>query len=141
MKTNRDRECEDRLLDAVLQDESWQTTSAAFKADALGTFRARQRRLKLVRGSACVVALATVVAGVLLGWGPREAAPAKNAVEPTDASRKSAASHYLTDEELLASFPEGSCLLAEVDGRKELVFLDPSVERLYLAKPNEPGNQ
>ena len=43
MKTNPDFEGEEALLNAVLGDESWQTTNAAGKAAAVGTFRARQR--------------------------------------------------------------------------------------------------
>jgi hypothetical protein len=40
---------------------------------------------------------------------------------------------YITDEQLVSSFPPGSCFIAEVDGRKELVFFDPAVERRYVA--------
>ena len=41
---------------------------------------------------------------------------------------------YLTDGELLALFPNGSCFLAEVDGKKELIFLDPEVERQCMSE-------
>lgn len=33
----------------------------------------------------------------------------------------------LTDENLLASFPEGSCFIAKVDHRTVLVFRDPDL--------------
>jgi hypothetical protein len=41
----------------------------------------------------------------------------------------------MTDKELLASFPEGSCFLAEVDGKEELIFVDPNLERKYMGRP------
>jgi hypothetical protein len=33
----------------------------------------------------------------------------------------------ITEEQMLAIFPAGSCLLAEINGEKQLVFLDPKV--------------
>ncbi len=45
-----------------------------------------------------------------------------------------------SDEELLALFPRGSCILAEIDGRKELVFLDPKLERLYLSRAGKAAH-
>jgi hypothetical protein len=45
---------------------------------------------------------------------------------------------YLTDDELLALFPAGSCFLAEVDGKKKLVFFDPEVEREYVSDAGAP---
>ena len=47
---------------------------------------------------------------------------------------------HLTDAELVAAFPKGSCFIAEVDGRKELVFLDPQVERTYVARSGVRNN-
>jgi hypothetical protein len=38
----------------------------------------------------------------------------------------------LNDDELLAIFPEGSCFLAEVNGRKTLVFHDPAVRAKFF---------
>ena len=38
----------------------------------------------------------------------------------------------LTDEELIASFPPNTCLLAEVEGRKILVFRDATLRKQYL---------
>ena len=46
----------------------------------------------------------------------------------------------LTDQELVAAFPKGSCFIAEVDGKKELVFLDPKVEHMYVARSGSGGN-
>jgi len=41
----------------------------------------------------------------------------------------------LTYGELIALFAPGSCFLAEVDGKKKLVFYDPNVERQYVCDP------
>ena len=34
----------------------------------------------------------------------------------------------LSDKELVSLFPKGSCVIAEINGRKELVFFDPQIE-------------
>jgi len=135
MNTNPDPEREDTLLDAVLRDESWQTVSAAFKAEALGKFGARQRRRRLTRWMGCMAALAVAGVCAVYWFGRPPAAPPQIAVKQTAEPRKMGSLRYLTDEELLASFPKGSCMLAEINGRKELVFLDPDLERIYLSKP------
>ena len=58
-------------------------------------------------------------------------------IEPRKAPDKP---RYLTDQELVAKFPKGSCFIAEVDGKKELVFLDPKVKRTYVARSGAGGN-
>jgi hypothetical protein len=131
MKTNPDRE--DTLLDAVLRDESWQTNNAAFKAEALGTFRTRQRVRRLTRWAGGAVVLAVVVAGAVHWRGRPTATPRQFVASRVEAPKKTEKPRYLTDEELLASFPKGSCFIAEVDGKKELVFFDPNVERKFVA--------
>ena len=135
MKPNPSPGTEDPLLDAVLRDETWQITSTAFKAEALGVFRGRQRVRRATRWSGACFAFAVLLAcGV--HWSHRpEATPVSRAVTPREAPQPSGKPRYMTDRELLASFPEGSCFLAEIDGTKQLVFLDPEVERRYVANP------
>ncbi len=58
--------------------------------------------------------------------------PRTPAVPVLTQSPSPAASHPLTDRELLAAFPPGSCFLAEVNGKKVLVFSDPAIEKQYL---------
>jgi len=132
MKTNPDFEREAPLLDAVLRDEDWQIASAAIKADVMGAFRRRQRLRRITRGTGWVIALAAGIAGTFHWLGRPAAAPQRILVQ--QAEQKSVGARFLSDEELLASFPKGSCFLAEIDGRKELVFLDPNVERCFMAK-------
>src|SRR6266567_3179067 len=129
MNTNPDFERQDVLLNAVLQDESWQTTNAACKTEVLGAFRARQRVRRLTLWTVCLVTLAAVVACGVYWLSLPEAAPPPMAKNPPEAPGESGKPRYLTDDELVASFPEGSCFLAEIDGKKQLVFLDHNVER------------
>ena len=140
MRTNSDPDRDDALLDAMLHDEDWQTASAGFKAEALRTFRARQRVRRLTRWTGGVAALAAVTIGLVL-WSERPAAPARQmAMTHTQVPKAPDKPRSLTDAELVAAFPKGSCFIAEVDGKKELVFLDPKVARNYVARSPAEGN-
>ncbi len=140
MRTDPDPASEEPLLNAVLGDETWQAVSTAFKAEALRTYRARQRLRRLTRWGGSVAGLAVLVAGVA-HWSSRPpAAPRPTMMAHTEVPKPPASSRRLTDAELIAAFPKGSCFVAEVDGRKELIFLDPKAERSYVARPRPPGN-
>jgi len=128
------------LLDATLRDETWQAASAAFKAEALRTFRVRQRVRRLTRWAGGVAALAAAIAGVAHWFSPRATAPRPIMVAHVEVPRAPAKPRLLTDAELVAAFPKGSCFIAEVDGKKELIFLDSKLERTYLARSGAPGD-
>jgi hypothetical protein len=133
MKTNSDPERDDALLDATLNDSAWQEASAAFKAQALKTFRAQQRLRLLGRWGTGAAALAALVVG-LAGAPASCSAPNHRApVQVAAVAQAPEKPRQPTDDELLATFPKGSCFLAEVDGKKELVFLDPKVERAFVS--------
>lgn len=134
MRMNSDPERDDTLLDAMLRDESWQTASAAFKAEALRTFRVRQRLRRLTRWAGSVAALAAVIAVAGHWFGRPAPAPRQVAMAHSEMPKAPDKPRHLTDAELVAAFPKGSCFIAEVDGRKELVFFDPQVEHTYLAR-------
>ena len=140
MRMNSDPERDDGLLDAMLRDENWQAASAAFKAEALRTFRVRQRIRRLTRWAGSVAALAAMMAGVVYWFGPPAAAPRQITVAHTEVRKAPDQPRYLTDQELVAKFPKGSCFIAEVDGKKELVFLDPKLERTYVSHSAAEGN-
>jgi hypothetical protein len=135
MRTNSESERNDALLEAMLKDESWQAASANGKAKALGVFQVRQRRRRLTRWAGSVAALAALTA-VVAHWPGQQPAPTRPPIARTapPASKASRNPRLLSDRELLAAFPKGSCFIAEVDGRKELVFFDPKVERAYMAR-------
>ena len=135
MKIDPDPEKQESLLDAVLRDESWVATSAGFKAEAMLAFRARQRLRRITRWAGCMMTLA---AGVLcamhwLGYS-LPSSQRQVIVKKLEAAKEPGHMQFLTDEELLASFPKASCILAEIDGKKELVFLDANLERTYVAE-------
>jgi len=140
MKTNPDPENQDALLEAVLRDDGWQAANAAGKAAALRVFQTRQRVRRLARWGGGAAALA-VVAVCATHWlaGPVAESPRRLAViQPQNPPAQPEKSKYLTDGELIALFPPGSCFLAEVDGKKKLVFYDASVERQYVCEPGAP---
>jgi len=137
MKTNPDPENEDALLEAVLRDDGWQAANAAGKAAALSVFQARQRVRRLARwgGGAAVLAVVAVCAARWLAGPVAEAPPRLAVIQPEAPPAQPEKAKYLTDGELIALFPPGSCFLAEVDGQKKLVFFDPQVERQYVSDP------
>ena len=140
MRTNPDPEREDALLDATLRDETWQAANAVFKTEAMRTFRTRQRVRRLTRWAGSVAALAVVFASVAHWVGQPATAPRQIMVALTQAPKAPDKPRHLTDQDLVAAFPKGSCFIAEVDGRKELVFFDTEVERTYVARLDARGN-
>jgi hypothetical protein len=140
MKPNSDPEQNDALLDASLGDEVWQAACALIKAQALRTFHARQRVRQLVRWTASVAAVA-VLAFTMPHWVSRTApAPGRSPAAPIQLANAPEKQQHLTDEQLLASFPKGTCFIAEVGGKKQLLFLDPKVEQTYVGQTASRDN-
>lgn len=128
-----------RLLNDVLQDE---VGTERAKRCSLAAFRRGRllRRVTIVSRLAAVVVVlaagsfffrAQFTKSRSLGQHAREVAglPSKPRATGTAVSTPLPT---LTDEELLASFPPDTCYLAEVEGRKVLVFADSSVRKKYL---------
>ena len=134
MNTNHDFGRDDALLKAVLGDEHWHTANAAGKAATLAAFQARQRARRAIQWAGCVAALAVALAGAAYRLGRSATPRPQMAAKPANVAQQPATRRYLTDAELIASFPQGSCFLAEVDGKKHLVFLNPDIERRYISK-------
>jgi hypothetical protein len=143
MNTNLDPEGEDRLLKNVLGDKTGPPGGAALKAQVLAAFRARQSLRRLTRWAAGVAAAAAAIT-CLVYWAGSPLPPRMSLVQnPSQPPGALARSSFLTDAQLLASFPPGSCFLAEVNGHKELIFLDGDAQRRWLARPEEqsgPGH-
>ena len=138
MNNPNDPEREDALLRSVLGDEDWQAAGGALKHRAMDAFRARQRMRRFGRWCGGGVALLALIAcAVWLGSPART--PRREAGRPPQQNRHAPAVDYVSDEQLLASFPKGSCFIAEIDGRKQLVFLNPQRARTYVADPNSPA--
>jgi len=141
MKTKSDPRREDALLDILLCDETWQVASAGFKAEALRTLHARRRVRRLTRWAGSAAALAAMIAGVTLWLGRSTSAPRHITLARNEAPKATKQPGHLTDQALVAAFPRGSCFIAEVDGRKELIFMDPKVQRTYVARPVVSGDR
>jgi hypothetical protein len=133
MKTNPERRPEDLLLDALLRDEEWQASSTVIKSHALEAFWARRRAHRLARWALGAAACAAIIAGATYWFGHTAGSRPTTVSYPAPPSKS--VPRYMTDKELLASFPKGSCFLAEVDGKQELIFVDPNLERKYMATP------
>jgi len=124
----------------MLRDEHWQAASTSCKAEALRTFRVRHRIRRLTRWAGSVAVLAAVIAGVAHWVGPRATAPRPIMVAHIEVPKAPDQPRHLTDAELVAAFPRGSCFIAEVDGQKELIFFNPDLKRTYVAGSAARGN-
>jgi len=114
----------DGLLKLVLADDDWRALNGSLKREALAAMGAarRRRRLRLWLGqAACVVTLLVGAA-----WWLRPPAPGRAPVAVTSGQPASARAEaqFIGEEEMLAMFPAGSCVVAEVNGQKTLVFFD-----------------
>ncbi len=134
MNTSFDPQRGDRVLEAVLRDGQWRLADAELKRKALGAFQARQRLRQMTRWTACAAVLA--VFGYALHQPARApTAHRQDVVKASPTLGQVQSQLLLTDRELLASFPRGSCFMAEVNGHRELVFVDSEVERKFLGSP------
>jgi hypothetical protein len=124
MKKDREPNEVDELLNAVLSDDDWRALNCSLKREALaaiGVARRRRRFMVWMGQAACAAALLTGV-----GWWSRPVDPVSVPVVKTSAKPAPARTHkqFISEEEMLAMFPPGSCLVAEVNGQKTLVFFD-----------------
>ena len=128
VKQVRDKD-DSGLLDAVLADDSWHVLNGGLKQQALAAMAQarRRRRLRVQIGQA---ALVVMLLGSLAWWFHQPdsrtiaTVPALDSPRPTTHQER-----FISEEEMLALFPPGSCVVAEIDGRKELVFFDAEAAR------------
>ncbi|SRR6266581_8485253 len=132
-----------KLVNTALADQSWEAYSAQLRNEGLARLRAKRLNRRLI-SYAQFAAILTISAVVLWNFNGPRAVPGSqplraassapnssradlhsNALRAEDSSRSSGNSTpYITEEEMLAMFPKGTCVVAEVNGQKELVFLD-----------------
>lgn len=110
--------------------------NAGVKADSLRAFQQRYRARRVWRTGGVLVGLAACF--IAFQATNREAELSRAVVQsppsppsPIEQSRP-AAPASLTDEQLIALFPPGSCWIAEVDGRKTLIFPDEALHRRFV---------
>jgi len=131
-----------RLFNEVFRTDSSDAFSGQLKERAWAEFRRARfmRRIALMSGAA--VAVTALVAGGLLFRAsernktralvmtiPVRTESEQPAAVPAEAHANDGT---LTDEQLLAFFPADSCFIAEVDGRKILVFRNPELRQEYF---------
>ena len=116
------RSDQDRLLGEVLADENVERLRAASLAGALNALRSRRRRRAYVSGAAASFALAVVVFVSI-----RHRTPEETIVPPPEP--KTNAVKIISDEQLLALFPDRSVALIGRPGEQRLVFLAGSEAR------------
>jgi hypothetical protein len=131
----------DPLLSDLAADSDYGRFRSELKARALGNIRRRRRIRQCVRAGALIAV--TLALGVLVfsQWlrrvqRPGRRAPAQAAAHtsrPSDhRSAFPAAVQIINEQQLLACFPPGSCTIAEVNGEKMLIFLDPALEKQVM---------
>lgn len=135
MNVDPERKAKEALLDAVLKDDVWQTTDQELRTLAVDAIRGHRRRRRQWRMAAVALGLMAMIGLAMRGSRPGPAAAMTPVATPTGSSSAPSPlrDRYLSDDELLSQFPPGSCVLVEVDDRRQLVFLDRDVERDHLA--------
>ena len=117
------------LLNAVLADDNWHALNSGLKRQALAAMAQarRRRRLRVQIGQA---ALVVMLLGSLAWWFRQPDSRTIATVPAPDSPRPiTHQERFISEEEMLALFPPGSCVVAEIDGRKELVFFDAEAAR------------
>jgi hypothetical protein len=127
---NKNRELE-ILLDDILVDHASHEIS---RTSARLNFRRNVRRRKFLRG---IVGGVSVLSLMVVGLMPYEkdrvrSLSAKKQIEAPHSIKSAKIESCMSDDELLRSFPPGSCFLAEVNGKTVLVFTDESVKRAVM---------
>ena len=130
-----------RLLNEVFRTDAIDSFSGQLKERAWAEFRRARfiRRIALISSAAAAVT-ALVAGGVLFQASERNKARSLATMPVRTESKRPAAVQAeaptndatLTDEQLLAFFPANSCFIAEVDGRKILVFRNSELREKYF---------
>ena len=131
MKNEPEPKDQDQLLHAILDDESWAAASEQMRAAGLQEIRRgkwRRRSHLVLRCAAVLAVLAALITSIMIsGNRPTDS---HTVAEPTEMAKESKL-EIIDDAQLLAMLPEGSAVVAEVNGEAVLVFLDPEGEALY----------
>ncbi|HYE31740.1 MAG TPA: hypothetical protein VEH27_09945 [Methylomirabilota bacterium] len=133
----RNEDPNERLLGDVLGEARLDLETS--RSAAIGAFR----RKKTVRRARVAVAMFGVLVGIasipLLKRGEAEVlgeqlAEVKGEPSGGAANMRRTEATEITDEELLGLFPPGTCVIAEVNGEKRLVFLTREARERYGAQ-------
>ena len=123
------------LLEDVIHDSSFVEHDLVSRERATSAFRNKKRnaflrRITLIAASIVILATASYF------YYSRPARMELTITKPPQPMQtegpENVSSNLLTDAQLLAVFPAGSCYLAEADGRKVLVFRDEKIKKRYF---------
>jgi hypothetical protein len=123
------------LLEQTLTDSDFETHDAGARRAALREFRKNiyRRKLATISGIAAAVVPTTILLiGSFRTKHSSVAALPPPVMEERAATQSARAGRSLSDAQLLAVFPPGSCYFAEVEGQKVLVFKDEKVRQMYF---------
>src|SRR5436305_7447197 len=119
-----------KLLNAALADENWESCNARLRNEGLATLRSAKRMRQRLATAGQIAATVTVIAA--LWWGShrisirnRDLQFARNE-SPKVAMKglQDKAGTYITEEQMLEMLPKGSCVLAEINGQRQLVIFE-----------------
>jgi len=155
MNPDPNQKRDEALLDAMLGGEPWAEVNASVKRAALAEFHAGQRRRR-VQQWAMAMAACAVFAGGAVWMTQRDTSSAKPKEVIADILNKTPTPinenpsselavtvakpsaptladlaklpQHISEEQMLALFPKGSCIIAEIDGQKQLIFFDRKIE-------------
>ena len=122
MKNVRESNESDVLLNAVLADDGWHALNCSLKREALAVLGAEMGRRRVRLWTGRVACVAVLLGGVC--WWLRPSAPSSAQLAQTPGQPAYTGVQFIGEEEMLHMFPPGSCVIAEVNGQKELVFFD-----------------
>lgn len=124
----------EKLLKELLPDDGFADFRKSSLERGLASMRQHRRQRVLVRGGA----LATVAGLFVLGLLLKHPHPTQKTIAAVPSPASAAASEhvkFISDDELLAMFPQGSVALIGKPGQQRLVFLDKSAS----ATPQAPN--
>jgi hypothetical protein len=124
MKNDREPNEVNGLLNAVLADDDWHALNCSLKREALTAIGVARRRRRLVIWFGQGTCAAALLVGAV--WWLRPPSRGDMTVAEISGQPPSAHTekHFIGEDEMLAMFPAGSCVVAEVNGQKTLVFFD-----------------
>jgi hypothetical protein len=124
MKTHQLPDDDEVLLDAILTDENWLALDDTLRHGTLASLRRQRLRRKVQRWTAGIAVLAVMLTASFWLIQRYSLVPGNSAERLAIAPAGRALIGDFTESELVAMFPKGSCLIAEVDGRSTFVVLD-----------------
>src|SRR5947209_3715385 len=111
-----------KLVHRALADENWNAFELQLRKDALQTFASANRRRHLVFLTVQVAAILVVAGALTRGFSHAfQPMPASKSVIVAEVQKlEPPLPNTITEEQMLAMFPRGSCLVAEINGQKQL---------------------